>query len=116
MFGGVKQIDIAMLQAVAPQAVAYALAVATTDRSYPSLADWKADVEKAAAIAQNLSAHYQMASFNAALASRSRMASALFSRGWRHWRTPSTASRRVWRRLRHPRSGRDRYSQRTLVG
>jgi hypothetical protein len=59
---------MAMLQAVAPQAVAYALAVSTTDRStYPSLADWKADVEKAAAIAQNLSAHYQMALFQTAL-------------------------------------------------
>jgi hypothetical protein len=66
--GGVSNIDMTMLQGVAPQAVAFALAVATTDRSaYPSLTDWKADVEKAAIVAQNLSAHYQMNLFNAAL-------------------------------------------------
>jgi hypothetical protein len=66
--GGVKQIDMGMLQAVAPSCIAYALAVATTDRSrYVTLPLWKEALEATANIAMNLSAHYQMALFQAAL-------------------------------------------------
>lgn len=66
--GGVRNVDMGMLQSVAPTCVAHALAVATTDRSaYPTLEAWRADIERAAAIAVNLSAHHQMALFQSAL-------------------------------------------------
>lgn len=70
MFGGegAKSLEAGALLAMAPEAVAYALAVATTDRSdYVGVKEWKVDVEKAALISQNLSAHYQMAILQAAL-------------------------------------------------
>lgn len=69
MFGkGVKNVDMSMLQAVAPDCVAHALAVATTDRTrYATLTEWQDAVKAAAVVAVNLSAHYQMALFQSAL-------------------------------------------------
>jgi hypothetical protein len=66
--GGVKNVDMAMLQSVAPDCIAHALAVATTDRSkFQVFESWREAVEAAAVVAVNLSAHYQMSLFQAAL-------------------------------------------------
>ena len=67
--GGVKSVDIGMLQSVGPMCVATVLAIATTDRNlYPGpLFDWNKAVEEAAKVAVALPAHYQMALFQAAL-------------------------------------------------
>lgn len=66
--GGVGGITMDMLREVAPTSVAYALAVATTDRSrYPDKNEWLAKVQETANVAMNISAHYQMALFQAAL-------------------------------------------------
>lgn len=69
MFGkGVKNITPGMLRNVAPNCIAYALSVATTDRSlYSTPQEWLAAIEKTAVIAVNLSAHYQMELFQSAL-------------------------------------------------
>lgn len=66
--GGEKSIDMVTLQAVAPRSVAFALAVATTDRTeFDTAAAWQETVEKAAVVAVQLSAHHQMALFQTAL-------------------------------------------------
>lgn len=66
--GGVKNVDMNMLNEVGPMCVAHALALATTDRTrYASLTEWKAAIETAAKVAVNLPATYQMALFQAAL-------------------------------------------------
>ena len=66
--GGAHDLKMSMLQEVAPTCVANALAVATTDRSkYHKTKDWTAVLEATANVAVNLSAHYQMALFQAAL-------------------------------------------------
>ena len=56
------------LQSASPMCVAHALALVTTDRSqYKTLVEWRNAIETAAAIAINLSAHHQMAIFQAGL-------------------------------------------------
>src|SRR4051812_40667517 len=61
-------VNIDKLREVAPTSIAYAIAVATTDRSkYAVAANWLIDVQRAADVALNLSAHYQMALFQVAL-------------------------------------------------
>lgn len=61
-------VDVDKLREVAPTSIAYAIAVATTDRSqYKVSAQWLIDVQRAADVAMNISAHYQMALFQAAL-------------------------------------------------
>lgn len=65
--GGVKEIDINMLREIAPESIAYALAAATTSRSYLTQRQWLDIVEATAHAAMNLGAHYQMALFQAAL-------------------------------------------------
>lgn len=66
--GGVKNIDISLLQSVAPTCVAHVLAIATTDRTmYDRVDAWRIDIERAATVAINLSAHHQMAIFQSAL-------------------------------------------------
>ena len=80
--GGVKTISMEMLREVAPTSIAYALAVATTDRSryVTTVVDdggetsdlfgrnqWLADIEATAKVAMSLAAHYQMALFQSAL-------------------------------------------------
>jgi hypothetical protein len=66
--GGVQNIDMAMLTEVAPNCVAHALAVATTDRgAYATTQDWRGVIAAAATVAVNLSAHHQMALFQTAL-------------------------------------------------
>jgi hypothetical protein len=66
--GGVKGVTMDMLREVAPTSIAYALAVATTDRSrYPTAPEWIAAVDATVKVAMNLSAHFQMALFQAAL-------------------------------------------------
>lgn len=68
MFGsGAKNVDMETLQAIAPESIAYALAVATTSRSYMTHQQWLDIVEATAGVAINLSAHVQMALFQAAL-------------------------------------------------
>jgi hypothetical protein len=69
LFGGkTKDITMDLLREVAPTSIAFALAVATTDRGrYPEQSEWFVAVEAAAKVAVNLSAHYQMALFQAAL-------------------------------------------------
>jgi hypothetical protein len=66
ILGGGK-LDPAALIVTAPAAVAFALAVATTDRSLYSLAGWREAIDEAAKVAVNLPAHYQMELFQAAL-------------------------------------------------
>lgn len=66
--GGVKDISMEMLRNVAPDCIAHALAVATTDRSsYDTVDGWRSDVARAAKVAVNLSAHHQMEMFQSAL-------------------------------------------------
>jgi len=65
--GGQKNVDMNSLQAVAPDCIAYALAVATTSRAYMTNKDWIAIVESTANIAMNLPAHIQMALFHSAI-------------------------------------------------
>lgn len=65
--GGQKNIDPDSLRVVAPESIAYVLAVATTSRSFMSQKDWLAIVESTANVAMNLPAHYQMAIFHAAI-------------------------------------------------
>lgn len=67
--GGVKSdLDMGTLRSAGPDCVAHALAVVTTDRSrYASFTDWSKDVEAAAKVALNLSAHHQMAIFQTGL-------------------------------------------------
>lgn len=61
-------LDVNKLREVAPTSIAYAIAVATTDRSkYKVSAQWLVDVQRAADVALNIGAHYQMALFQAAL-------------------------------------------------
>jgi hypothetical protein len=61
-------LDPALLREIAPNSIAYAVAVATTDRSeYKTSKEWLAKVQEAANVAMNISAHYQMALFQAAL-------------------------------------------------
>lgn len=61
-------LDVNKLREVAPTSIAYAIAVATTDRSqYKVAAQWLIDVQRAADVAMNLGAHYQMALFQAAI-------------------------------------------------
>lgn len=61
-------LDVAKLREVAPTSIAYAIAVATTDRSqYKVSANWLVDVQRAADVAINIGAHYQMALFQAVL-------------------------------------------------
>ena len=68
LFGGEsKNIDMETVRKVAPESIAYALAVATTNRSYFTHAQWLEVVEATANVAMNLSAHYQMALFQASL-------------------------------------------------
>lgn len=56
------------MMAVAPASVAHSLAVATTPRGeYKTPAEWARAVERASEVALNLSAHHQMALFQAAL-------------------------------------------------
>jgi hypothetical protein len=65
---GDSGLDVDKLREVAPTSIAYAIAVATTDRSqYTFSANWLVDVQRAVNVAMNLSAHYQMALFQAAL-------------------------------------------------
>ena len=66
LFGG--KADMASLQTAAPQSIAHVLAIATTDRTeFASASDWQSAVEKAAAVAVNLSAYHQAALLQAAL-------------------------------------------------
>lgn len=65
---GKSGLDVDKLREVAPTSIAYAIAVATTDRSkYSTSPEWLADVQRAANVALNVGAHYQMALFQAAL-------------------------------------------------
>jgi hypothetical protein len=65
---GSDGIDTDKLMEVAPTSIAFAIAVATTDRSnYSAKADWLTDVERAAKVAMNLAAHYQMTIFKVAV-------------------------------------------------
>jgi hypothetical protein len=65
---GSDGVDVDKLREIAPNSIAYAIAVATTNRSmYPSSVDWLEAVQATANVAMNLSAHYQMALFQAAL-------------------------------------------------
>lgn len=65
---GQKSVDMPTLIGVAPRSVAFALAVATTDRNeFATPAEWQAMLEKAAVVAIQLSAHHQMALFQTAL-------------------------------------------------
>lgn len=67
MFGA-KAVDPDGIKAVAPEALAYALAVATTDRGdFDSAKKWTETIELAARKAMNLAAHHQMALFEAAI-------------------------------------------------
>ncbi len=66
--GGVSGITMDMLREVAPSSIAFAIAVATTDRSECDTAKaWLAKIEETAKVAMNLSAHYQMSLFQTAL-------------------------------------------------
>ncbi len=66
--GGVSNITMEMLRDVAPTSIAYAIAVATTDRSACiTTNEWQVEVQAAANVAMNIGAHYQMALFQAAL-------------------------------------------------
>ena len=66
--GGIKNITMELLREVAPTSIAYAIAIATTDRSrYETQSTWVHAVQEAANIAVNLSAHYQMELFQSAL-------------------------------------------------
>ena len=66
MFGA-STVDMETLQKVAPESIAYVLAIATTSRAYMTQQQWLEIVEATANVAMNLSAHYQMALFQAAL-------------------------------------------------
>jgi hypothetical protein len=66
--GGAREITMPMLREAAPSSIAYAIAVATTDRShFKTTTEWLETVDATAIIAMNLSAHYQIALFQAAL-------------------------------------------------
>ena len=66
--GGIKTLSMDTLRDMAPSSIAYALAVATTDRSpFKTTQEWLAVVQQTANVAMNLSAHYQMALFQAAI-------------------------------------------------
>jgi len=65
--GGTKEINIDALREVAPESIAYVLAVATTSRAYMNQKQWLEIVDATANIAMDLSAHYQLALFQAAL-------------------------------------------------
>jgi hypothetical protein len=66
--GDQRQINVVALQAAAPGSVAMAIAISTTNRaSYDTAEAWHADVDRAYAKALQLSAHYQMRLFQAAL-------------------------------------------------
>ncbi len=63
-----KGLDFESLREVAPTSIAYAIAVATTERSrYPQTPQWMNAVQATADVAMNLSAHYQMAIFQVVL-------------------------------------------------
>jgi hypothetical protein len=65
--GGAKEVSMETLREVAPASIAYALAVATTSRAYMTSQQWLDIVNATANVAMNLSAHHQMALFQAAL-------------------------------------------------
>ena len=68
VFGnGSKNVTMEALRDVGPDCIAYTLAVATTSRAYLTNKQWQDIVLVTAATAINLSAHYQMALFQAAL-------------------------------------------------
>lgn len=69
LFGGESQgVTMEMMVEIAPSSVAHAIAVATTSRvDFDSVKDWRKTVEKAAAVAVQLSAHHQMALFQVGL-------------------------------------------------
>ncbi len=65
---GSKNVDMTAMRVVAPECLAFALAVATTDRaSYDTVKAWAEDVTKASKVAVGLTAHIQMAIFEAAV-------------------------------------------------
>ena len=67
MRGGAKEVSMETLREVAPESVAYAIAVATTSRAYMNQQQWSDIVNATANVAINLPAHCQMALLNAAL-------------------------------------------------
>jgi hypothetical protein len=67
MGSGAKEVSMETLREAGPASIAYALAVATTSRAYMTQKQWLDIVEATANVAMNLSAHHQMALFQAAL-------------------------------------------------
>ena len=67
MGGGAKEVSMETLREVAPESIAYAIAVATTSRAYMNQQQWSDIVNATANVAINLPAHCQMALFQAAL-------------------------------------------------
>ena len=67
LMGSGKEVSMEALREVAPASIAYALAVATTSRSYMTQQQWLDIVEATANVAMNLSAHHQMSLFQSAL-------------------------------------------------
>lgn len=65
--GGSRNVDMNSLREIAPESIAYALAVATTSRAYMNQKEWLAIVEATANVAMNFPAHIQMALFHAAI-------------------------------------------------
>ena len=67
LMGSGKEVSMEALREVAPESIAYALAVATTSRSYMTQQQWLDIVEATANVAMNLPAHHQMALFQSAI-------------------------------------------------
>jgi len=67
MFANGQEVNMEALRKVAPESIAYVLAVATTSRAYMTQQDWLDIVEATANVALNLNATTQMALFQAAL-------------------------------------------------